>query len=400
MDLFFLRALLRGKLMTTPKFESSMEQLRIDAERYRQVEKSDKLKEFLALEQVVNSPEFQSKKRELTTKKYKDSDEAKKLNELKKLSADKFVRKYLKDGSEEGRSAVKRYIELKAETETDTFKKMNAFWQDADRWSSTEEGKKEVQYEAFKKDADILFFKNANVKAIENVEQFTLAYQDDFTWNRLENSDWQSGVIYPSKDFQKDHSYINEKQAYNQGKNVETADSVLRIRTIKETKKAPAWDEKRGMVMKEFSFTSDMISNPKVAIEEGEVVQVKVRCHGHLNHGIYLRSPKHIPFVSLFNYNGLKLYVGLKDSVKNNEHLHLVDGLQPLNFAIYTVSLQKDEIIWYINNLELYRTKNTLPKGEKLYMHIYSFLFEKVNTRYATAGDLEVDWVRVYKPAK
>ena len=400
MDLFFLRAFLRGKLLATTNFEKALVQLRKDAERYRQVEKSAKLKEYQDLDKVVNTPAFLDKKRELTTKKYKDSDACKKLAELNKLLADKYVKKYLKTGEGEMRTAVQKYVALKAETETPEFQQLNAFWANPKRWETTTEGKQEARYQELKKDEDILFFVKADVAQIGLAEKYTLAYSDDFNWTRLADSDWQSGAVYPSDDFQKDHSFFNEKQAYNKGRNVETADSVLHIKTIRETTQAPAWDPQKGMVMKEFTFTSDMISNPKVAIEEGDIVLVRAHCRGHVNHGIYLRSPKHIPFISLFNYNGLKLYAGYKDSLKNDENLHLVDGLQPVGDIVYAVAWQKDEIVWFVNNLEIYRTKNTMPKDAKLYLHMYSFIFEKVNTRYASEGELLVDWVRVLKPVK
>ncbi len=397
MDLFFLRAFFRGKLMTTPKFENAMAQVQLDAKRYRQVEKSDKLKEYQELDKVVNAPAFQDKKKELTTKKYADSEEFKQLAKLKKLASDKYVRKYLKTGQGESRSAVQKYIDIKAQTETPEFKKRNNFWADAKRWEGTEEGKKEARYLELKKDEDILFFQQANLKNIELVEHFKPVYQDDFNWTRLTDSDWTPGFVYPSKDFVKEHSFTDEQQAYNNGKNVETQDSILKIQTIKEQIEAPAWDPKKGIVKKEFSFSSDILSNDKVAIEEGDVVQVKVRCRGFVNHGIYLRSAKHVPYISLFNYDGRKLYVSVKDSLKQDSTRKYLDGLQPIPYTVFTVSWQKDQITWYINNLEVFHTKNVIPKGEKLYVHMFSFIFE--HDKVATNGELQVDWLRILKPA-
>ena len=397
MDLFFLRAYLRRQLLSTNKFEDAMEQLRVDAERYRKVEKMPKVTEFLTLEKEVTSSAFQAQKKRIAKAKYADSDEAKKLAQYKTLERDKYVKAYLKKGTEEGRGSVQRYLELGKEIETADFQKRLEFWRNKNRWATTPEGEREAQYTDLLKDEDIIFYQKADLKQIEQFEQFQLVYSDDFYWTRLDASDWKAGAVYPSKDFKAVHSYQNEKQAYTGGKNVETSDSILYIKTKKEPTQAAAWDEKKGFVTKEFAYSSDMISNEKVAIEEGAIVQVKVRCRGHLNHGIYLRSAKHVPFISLFNYVGLKLFVGIKDQLKGVENMKCLDGLQPVEYVIYTVSWQKDEIVWLVNNLEVFRTKNLIPKGEKLYMHLYSYIMEKVNTRYATEGDLEVDWVKVYK---
>ena len=111
-----------------------------------------------------------------------------------------------------------------------------------------------------------------------------------------------------------------------------------------------------------------------------------------------MRSKNHVPFISLFDYTGLRLYCGIKDSLKHDKNLKMLDGLQPIPYTIFTVSWQKDEIVWFVNNLEVYRTKNLIPAGEKLYLHMYSFAFE--SDRHSTEGELDVDWIRVYKVKK
>lgn len=398
MDLFFLRALLRGKLLSTPKFEEVLNQVPIRAKRFRQVENSAEWKEFKELEKKVNAPDFQAKKKEIQGVPYKNSAEYKQQLEFKNICKDKYVRAYLRDGSEEGRVSVQRYLEMKKVVESSDFQKRDAFWQDEHRWENSEDGKLEARYLALKANADIIFYQSTDAHSVEQWEKFDLAFQDDFNWAGLKSSDWKPGFIYPSDQFKNVHSYSNEKQAYNNGRNVETSESILKILTKKEPMEAPAWDIKKGMYMKQFDYTSDALFTDKVAVEEGSVVQVKCRCRGRLNHGIYLRSKNHVPFISLFDYTGLKLYCGVKDSLKHDKNLKLLDGLQPIPYTIFTVSWQKDEIVWFVNNLEVYRTANLIPKGEKLYLHLYSFLFE--NDKHGTAGELDVDWIRVYNVKK
>ncbi len=398
MDLFFLRALLRGKLLSTPKFEEMLNQVPIRAKRFRQVENSAEWKEFKELEKKVNAPDFQAKKKEIQGIPYKDSAEYKQQLEFKNICKDKYVRAYLRDGSEEGRVSVQRYLEMKKVVESSDFQKRDAFWQDEHRWENSEDGKLEARYLALKANADIIFYQSTDVHSVEQWEKFDLAFQDDFDWVGLKSSDWKPGFIYPSDQFKNVHSYSNEKQAYNNGRNVETSESILKILTKKEPMEAPAWDAKKGMYMKQFDYTSDALFTDKVAVEEGSVVQVKCRCRGRLNHGIYLRSKNHVPFISLFDYTGLRLYCGVKDSLKHDKNLKLLDGLQPIPYTIFTVSWQKDEIVWFVNNLEVYRTANLIPNGEKLYLHLYSFLFEK--DKHGTEGELDVDWIRVYNVKK
>ena len=49
-------------------------------------------------------------------------------------------------------------------------------------------------------------------------------------------------------------------------------------------------------------------------------------------------------------------------------------------------------MIWYVNNIEVFRTTRDLPK-EPLYLGVSSFL--PLSDRPAE-GKMEVDWVRVY----
>ena len=230
-------------------------------------------------------------------------------------------------------------------------------------------------------------------------EGYELQYAEDFNWTDLKQSDWTPGFAYPSKDYQAVHSYTNESQAYVGGKNVEVRDGKLVIKTLREKTTAPAWDPEKGMIMYPFEYTSDVINNAsKLEIEVGSVVVVKARCHGLLNHGIYLRSKNHVPFISVFNYTGRKLFCGVKANVLTDENKYEISGLQPVTDIVYTVVWDTTTITWFVNNMKVHQTLNLVPKGEKLYLHLYSFLFK--GKEWNTPGELDVDWIRVYRKLK
>ena len=128
---------------------------------------------------------------------------------------------------------------------------------------------------------------------------------------------------------------------------------------------------------------------------DGGLVMIKARCRGYVNHGAYLRSPKHLPLISIFDYTGFKMYCGLKTKNEPKEGWHLLKGFQPIPYVIFTVYWDKTDIIWFVNNMPVYRHANTLPAGEKLYLHLYSCLFK--NQRRKGEGSLDIDWVKQYK---
>ena len=84
MNLFTAR--LTGKMVSTEAFEANMHEMQQRVIRYRKVEKSPELKEYLELKAIVESSDFQSHKNELKNRKYKDTEEGRKTAHYKNLS--------------------------------------------------------------------------------------------------------------------------------------------------------------------------------------------------------------------------------------------------------------------------------------------------------------------------
>ena len=148
MQLFFKR--LFGQLPSTSRYEKRVKKMQKKVKLLQEIEQSDYFKEYQELRSKVNEDKFLQKKEEYTSRKYKDTEYYQKLAELKKLSGDRNVKKYLKATSDAerlqlaGNIAVKGYLRLKEETETPEFKEKNAFWADKKRWQHSERGQIEA----------------------------------------------------------------------------------------------------------------------------------------------------------------------------------------------------------------------------------------------------------------
>ena len=70
-----------------------------------------------------------------------------------------------------------------------------------------------------------------------------------------------------------------------------------------------------------------------------------------------------------------------------------IKGIDTTKFYIYTLEWTKDALIWYINNLVVFRVHHDIPV-ESMFLVFNSFIPEKMN---GEEGLLEVDWVRVYQ---
>ena len=69
-----------------------------------------------------------------------------------------------------------------------------------------------------------------------------------------------------------------------------------------------------------------------------------------------------------------------------------LSGLNAAVYHVYTLEWTDKELVWYVNNYEVYRTQNSVPQDE-LFMTFNSFITE--NQKPST-GVLEVDWLKVF----
>ncbi len=437
MNLFFKK--LFGKLYSTEKFEQLMDEAASTVKRYRVLEHSNEIKEYQLLREEVTSPEFVARKKKYTTTKYKQTKHYRVLQEFKQLQKNKALHMYLevKDSELlkdyllfrhsvdyvklsdkklvaqspdlrrmkdfEKSKAYKAYVKvqnsslpndfvrLQKEIADEAFQRENQFWANANRWQTTEEYKHEMRYLQLHDSPDIRFFFAQDIKQILEYEKWQVIFAEEFDWKRLADSQWTAGFSYKNKAMKRVHSYADEKQANNGGKNTGTINGILTLVTKEETVTAAAWDAKKGFVSKVFDYTSDVITTADTFRHEGGLFVAKVRCEGRINHTAWLGADTPLPLVKLFHFNGKNIFVG--NTAKNGFVGEKVSGISAQDYYIYALDWSKNELVWYINNVEVYRTNNSVPR-EELYIAFSSFISAAQRPQ---EGKLEVDWVRVYE---
>ena len=70
-----------------------------------------------------------------------------------------------------------------------------------------------------------------------------------------------------------------------------------------------------------------------------------------------------------------------------------ITGISEEQFFIYTLEWTPRALVWYVNNLEVYRTTENIPQ-EALYLGMNSFIPKKSEP---ATGKLEVDWIKVFE---
>lgn len=439
MNLFAAR--LTGKMLSTDAFEKEIADMQARVKRWRAIEKSPELAEYLELKKIVESPDFQEHKNELEKRKYKDTQEGKKMMEYEALANSSSIRSYrraLNDKefqdflvfreSEDFQKIkslkavltdpvirkynmlyysskyknylkmlnspdLKRLADLEEEVHTEDFQKRHAVWADSKRWQHSDDYKTYVRFQELANSEDIKFFFESRQEKIDWAELFRPAFDDDMSSNK----NWKPGYGYANPAMKDGHSRTNELQAYNNGKNTFFAEGRMDLETRNESKKAIAWDEKKGFVEHTFAYTSDVMNTKEAFMQEEGLFMAKVRSQGSGHHffGLSTGKPGN-PMIALYHFNGSKPQVGLV----NGDHTQMADltGLLPANYFyfIYSFRWTKHELIWYVNNLELLRLPNRLPK-EAMFMLAQSFLPAKEK---GGEGKLKVRWARVYRPVE
>ena len=437
MNLFAAR--LTGKMLSTDEFEKTIYDMQERVKRWRAIEKSPELAEYRKLKEVVESSDFQEKKNELINRKYKDTDEGRKMTAFEKLNSSRSMRRY-KNAAENpvlkeflvfretedfakiksvkacltdsqirkfnmlyyspyyknytkvlNSSELRQLQELEKEIVTPDFQKRHALWADAKRWQHSEEYKIEQRYKELANSDDIKFFFTSREEKIDWAELFRPAFDDDMSSSK----NWKPGFGYANKAMKDGHSRTSERQAYNGGKNAFFVEGRMDIETREESKKAVAWDEKKGFMEQVFEFTSDVMNTKEAFAQESGMFMAKVRSQGAGHHFFGLTTGKpNSPIISLYHYNGDHHQIGLVNGAKTE----MVDlNYMPRSmYQIYTFRWTKNELIWYVNNLEVLRLPNRLPKEAMFYLaQSWLPIAEK-----GGEGKLKVQWARAYKPVE
>lgn len=395
MSLFFFKS----PIWSTEKFETYVLQMNENVRRYRKVEQSSELKEVLELEKIVTTKEFKDNKKFLLKRKYRKTEECQNSRRFQKVSLSADVHKYnrlsaLQERDEkqqaklsklQSKQAVQDYIRLKDVIASEQFKKDNAFWSNPRRWYTTEECKQDERYTELMGMSDIQFFLHADAEDIARWETYAEQWSDNVDKD-LAASDWKAGFAYKGKAMKAFHSFVNERQAYNEGNNISRIGKVMKIQVRYQNKTQAAWNEKLGFVSKDFEYTSDVAQTAEKLRISGGMLCIKVRCAGGANHVVCLKNEDKLPIITLFQSNGQKVQMGIQ--TESGKKLENIKGFKPQEWHFITLVWNKNELIWFVNNHQVLRMPNTLG-NVSLFLQAQSFISEQ-QKKVDLEGQLEL----------
>jgi len=423
-------------MLSTEAFEKAIHDMQERVKRWRAIEKSPELAEYKELKKIVESSDFQEAKNELINRKYKDTQEGRKMMEYEALSNSSSIRRYrraLKDEEFQAFLAfretedfakiksvkqvltdpmirkynllyyssyyknylkvlnspdLKRLAELEEEVHKEDFQKRHALWADNKRWQHSDQYKTFARYQELANSDDIKFFFESREEKIDWAELFRPTFDDDMTSSK----NWKAGFGYANPAMKDGHSRTSERQAYNGGKNTFFVEGRMDLETREESKKAIAWDEKKGFTEHVFEYTSDVMNTKDIFMQESGMFMAKVRSQGAGHHFFGLSTGKlNNPMIALYHYNGKNHQMGLVNGSKT-EMADLTGMLRSM-YYVYTFRWTKNELIWYVNNMEILRLPNRLPK-EAMFFYAQSWL---PKAEKGGEGKLKIQWARAYR---
>ena len=292
---------------------------------------------------------------------------------------------------------IKEYETLKAEVENNDFMKRRDFWENPKRWLTTAEYQTEQAYLALANHDDIKFYEKTDEKSFNFLKTWSIAFEDNFEGSSIDAKKWQNG-FYHKTPLKRIYSFPNEKQAYTE-QNISVANSELCICTKAEQIESAAWDTKYGFITKQFKFTSGIINAGDAFKQNKGLIRAKIAVRGSrsISHAFWMGAEGKLPLTNIFQSVGKKIFAGNYFAEGNmvSKEARSIKGLNARKFHIYSLEWTEKELIWSINNIEVFRTAKGIPNAA-MFPAFNSFITEK---QKGGNGTFAVDWIRIYKKA-
>ena len=377
-----------------------------DLKRFESAANSDALKRMKELVETVNSADFQQAKNDKSNPEKVAECKAmlKEFKQLRKNSEIKFWTKY------QNKSAYKMYVEtsnssliadyeeLKAYVNSEEFKKQKEYLLDKDRFSKTDEAKREQQFIEMQNSEEIKWYQaTVNSNKFDELKAWKLTFEDNFDETKVDEQKWMNSFFWGKMMLNDRYVLAGDKQYYTDNKNVDIKNSVLSIVTKKEKATGKVWDAKHGFFTQDFDYTSGLLSTANSFRQQyGRFeAKIKINAEAPVYQAFWLKGENKEPEIDIFKYNIKKGQMQLSAYNKGAAAGNKFGGSGlAKDFFIYTVDWSSDKISWKINGYEVASTTNNI--NEPLFIMLSAGLNKDADNLPAA---MQVDWVRCYEKA-
>jgi hypothetical protein len=370
--------------------------------KFKELEGSEKITKYEALEKFVQSSDFKEKAKE---KEFSASDDFKKLQDYKQLKDNQEIKDYYKFKASKdlanfkainGSNRLARYNELKAFTESKEFAEKKAYLLDKKRFEKTEEYKEIVEYDKLKKSEDITwYFKVKDSNKFDILKHRDLTFSDEFEGDKLDTKKWLTNYYWGEKLLKDRYSVESDLQAYTEKDNFQFGGSMLKIVTKQQKVKGKVWSAAHGFSPKDFDYTSGIINSATSFRQKYGVFTAKVKLgNPAARSAFWILSDKIAPHIDICRTTKGKVWFDLFAS-NSNSAKSSVGSRYANDFFIFTLEWTADKLVWKVNGVEAFVQTSNVPQ-EPMYVNFGGGL----NTPIDGSTAMEIDWVRVYEVKK
>jgi hypothetical protein len=367
--------------------------------RFNEMDGSDKITRFEALETLIKSPDFKEKSK---SKEFSGSDDQKKLQEFDQMKGSQEIRDYYKFKSSkelanfknlDGSARLKRYDELKEYTVSKEFTEKKTYLLDKKRFEKTEEYKEIGEYDTLKKSADIIwYFKVKDSNKFDPIKNKELTFSDEFDQEKLDTKKWLTNYYWGEKLLKDRYSVESDLQFYTEKENFELRNSLLKIITKQQKINGKVWSAAKGFTPKEFSYTSGMINSANSFRQKFGIFSAKIKLGDpSAKNAFWMLSDKITPHIDVCRTGNGKvwfdLFPGNGNPVKTS-----IGSRYASDYFIFTLEWTPASMIWKINGVKAFEQTQNVPQ-EPMYVNFASGLDKPVSGMTT----MEIDWIRVYQ---
>jgi hypothetical protein len=383
---------------------------------YKQTGKSAELDKYNELDAYLKTREFLDAKLS-GKKKFKSSEAFQKQRQYKELKKSSMLRKYfrLKESAKmktyiqvKGSDRLKRLQELEQYVSSDAFRKVKEYMalKPQQKYEQSDEYKLEQEYLTLKKSDRLLWFRKLQKKnEFHKLKEWELTFEDDFTEGPLDSKKWMTNYYWGEILLRDTYALPGDKHFYTRGKNIEIADSVLKIITRKETATGKVWNPVQGFLTRDFDYTSGLISTGKSFRQKYGKVRAKIRMsHAPVRQAMWMVAEKILPHVDVAKVENGKLFYGnFWGNIAEKKGVNKKIGRKAAekytsDYFIYSIEWTPEKMVWKINDKAVLTQTRGVPH-EPMYL-VFSAGVTNGVAEHQLPAKMEIDWVKIYQKAE
>ncbi len=386
-----------------------------ELKKFDNLKNSQKIKDYDDLFEYVKKGQYSKERSEFKTQqkskkekdKFEQSDAYKKYSTFKQLASDGDVKFFLKFNKSslyknflnvKDSSDLKRYDELTKMVDSEEFKQRKAYLEDKNKWQKTEEYAKQQEYLSMKKLPHLVkYFSYKNGNAFDFFRKWEVSFEDDFKSVKPNKEKWSGKTYIAEKMLGDNYSLAGDLQVYTDGENVK-GNGKLAIEIRKEKKTGKVWHVSSGFLPIELDYTSGVVSSWPSFWQEDGIFEAKIKFAPvkQMVSSFYLSGEQNMPRLNLIEM-GAKNRVGIISAENGKANVEGLDvsNLKKNQWYIFTVEKEGSNIVWKINESEVFRTQNNLFNG-KLHLSASALVVDEISASQLPAT-FEIEWVKCYR---